>query len=131
MRNFLKINFLIASLFSFCTLYSQKQCNQLKFKNYGTDHGLTVTTAFSVVQDDYGFLWIASIDGLLRYDGYKFVAYKNNFNDSSSISDNTVSYLSKGKSNRIWLGTYSGGLNVLDATTGKFKRYINNPNNKN
>src|SRR6185503_12223513 len=60
-----------------------------------------------------------------------FVSYKNNFNDSSSISDNTVSYLSKGKENRIWLGTYSGGLNALDATTGKFKRYVNDPGNKN
>ncbi len=131
MRNFLKINILIASLFSFCFLYSQKQCNQLKFRNYGTDQGLAVTTAFSIVQDDNGFLWIASIDGLLRYDGYKFVAYKNNFNDSTSISDNTVSFLSKGKGNKIWLGTYSGGLNVLDANTGKFKRYQNNPSDKN
>ncbi|MBK7667839.1 MAG: hypothetical protein IPJ32_11165 [Sphingobacteriaceae bacterium] len=131
MRNFLKIVFLVASLFSFCILYSQKQCTQIKFKNYGTDQGLAVTTAFSIAQDDNGFLWIASIDGLLRYDGYKFVAYKNNFNDSSSISDNTVSYLTKGKENRIWMGTYSGGVNVLDANTGKFKRYQNNPNNKN
>ncbi len=131
MRNFFKIIFLTASLFSFCILYSQKQCDQLKFKNYGTDQGLAVTTAFSIVQDDYGFLWIASIDGLIRYDGYKFVAYKNNFNDSSSISDNTISYLSKGRSNRIWMGTYSGGLNSLDATTGKFKRYVNNSGDKN
>ncbi|MBP7808944.1 MAG: SpoIIE family protein phosphatase [Bacteroidia bacterium] len=128
MRNFLKIFFLVASVFSFCILYSQKQCTQVKFKNYGADQGLAVTTAFSIVQDDNGFLWIASIDGLLRYDGYKFVSYKNNFNDSSSISDNTVSYLSKGKGNHIWMGTYSGGVNVLDANTGKFKRYQNNPN---
>jgi ligand-binding sensor domain-containing protein/serine phosphatase RsbU (regulator of sigma subunit) len=131
MRNFFKIIFLVASLFSSCVLYSQKQCTQVKFKNYGADQGLAVTTAFSIVQDDNGFLWIASIDGLLRYDGYKFVAYKNNFNDSSSISDNTVSYLSKGRGNHIWMGTYSGGVNVLDANTGKFKRYQNNPNDKN
>lgn len=131
MRSLIKIIFLAASVFSSCSLYSQKQCTQLKFKNYGTDQGLAVTTAFSIVQDDNGFLWIASIDGLLRYDGYKFVAYKNNFNDSSSISDNTVSFLSKGKNNQIWMGTYSGGVNMLDANTGKFKRYQHDPNDKN
>ena len=131
MRSLIKICFFFASLFSFYGLFSQKQCNQLKFRNYGTDQGLAVTTAFSLVQDDNGFIWIASIDGLLRYDGYKFVAYKNNFNDSASISDNTVAYLSKGKDNRIWIGTYSGGVNVLDANTGKFNNYQNNLNNKN
>lgn len=111
--------------------FSQKQCSQLKFKNYGAEQGLAVTTAFSLVQDDNGFLWIATIDGLLRFDGYKFVAYKNNYNDSTSISDNTVSYLSKGKENRIWMGTYSGGLNALNANTGRFRRYQNNPTDKN
>lgn len=131
MRKCLSIFLVIASVCSSFFLNAQKLCSQLKFKNYGTEQGLTVTTAFSIVQDDNGFLWIASIDGLLRYDGYKFVAYKNNYNDSSSISDNTVSYLSKGKGNRIWMGTYSGGLNVLDANTGKFKRYQNNPSDKN
>jgi ligand-binding sensor domain-containing protein/serine phosphatase RsbU (regulator of sigma subunit) len=131
MRNFVKIIFLTASLFSSCFLYSQKQCSALKFKNYGADQGLPVTTAFSMIQDNNGFLWIASIDGLQRYDGYKFTAYKNNFNDSSSISDNTVSFLHKGKGNNIWLGTFSGGLNLLNANTGKFKRYQHNSSNKN
>ncbi len=134
MKSIIKINiFILLFLFSIGStkIFAQKQWSQLKFKRFGVDQGLTVTTAFSIVQDENGFLWIATIDGLLRYDGYKFIHYKNNFNDSTSISDNTVSTLCKGPHNIIWVGTYSGGLNRLDASTGKFKRFQNIPGNKN
>jgi ligand-binding sensor domain-containing protein/serine phosphatase RsbU (regulator of sigma subunit) len=110
-------------------LHSQKQWGTLKFKRFGVDQGLPVTTAFSIVQDQKGFIWVATIDGLMRYDGYHFVAYKNNYNDSASLSDNTLSTLLVGKDNKLWAGTYSGGLNCLDISTGKFKRYQNIPGN--
>ncbi len=110
---------------------AQKQWSALKFRRYGVDQGLTVTTAFSIVQDAKGFLWVSTIDGLMRYDGYHFIAYKNNYNDSTSISDNTLTMLLVGKGNKLWAGTYSGGLNCLDIATGKFKRYQNIPGNKN
>ncbi|MGZ4037757.1 MAG: ligand-binding sensor domain-containing protein, partial [Bacteroidia bacterium] len=127
-----QICFSFAFLFLTCaTLFSQQQWANLKFRRYGVEQGLTVTTAFSIVQDDRGFLWIATIDGLQRYDGYKFVAYKTDFNDSTSISDNTVSQLFHGRENKIWAGTYSGGLNCFDVATGKFKRYQNSSSNPN
>ncbi len=128
MKSHSKIQFFLLLFFGvFCcfSVFAQQQHAHLKFQRFGVDQGLTVTTAFSIVQDDHGFLWIATIDGLQRYDGYKFTAYKNNFNDSCSVSDNTISYLYKGKGNVIWVGTYAGGLNRLDINTGKFKRYQN------
>src|SRR4051812_36507775 len=125
MKRLIRSSFLCFFLFSFSAVFSQHQWEQLKFQRFGVEQGLSVTTAFNIVQDDYGFLWIATIDGLQRYDGYSFVHYKNDFNDSASLSDNTVSCIVKGKGNVLWVGTYSGGLNRLDITTGKFTRYQN------
>ena len=38
-----------------------------------------------VIQDKYGFLWIATTDGLNRYDGYNFKIYKNDPGDKNSL----------------------------------------------
>lgn len=131
MRSTLRLFFIFLVLSTAFQSLGQKQWSSLKFRRYGVDQGLTVTTAFSMVQDAKGFLWISTIDGLMRYDGYHFVSYKNNYNDSTSISDNILSMLLIGKGNKLWAGTYSGGLNCLDIATGKFKRYQHIPGNEN
>jgi ligand-binding sensor domain-containing protein/serine phosphatase RsbU (regulator of sigma subunit) len=123
--------FLFLVLFPDEASFSQKQWDRLRFQRFGVDQGLTVTTAFNIVQDSHGFLWISTIDGLLRYDGYKFFHYKNDYNDSTSISDNTVSTLLTGKDNKLWIGTYAGGVNCLDIASGKFRRIQHIPSNPN
>src|ERR1043166_9100597 len=89
----------------------------LSFQRFGIEQGLTVTTAFSIVQDDHGFLWISTIDGLVKYDGYTFTTYKNDFNDSLSLSDNTLSTIYKDKKGNFWVGTYNEGVNCFDPRT--------------
>src|ERR1051326_3181035 len=103
--------------------FSIAQNVPLKFQRFGVDQGLTVTTAFSIVQDDNGFLWISTIDGLHRYDGYTFVTYKNNFDDPQSLSDNTLSTIFKDSKGNFWIGTYNEGVNCFDPRTGRCKRY--------
>ncbi|MFL5765739.1 MAG: two-component regulator propeller domain-containing protein [Bacteroidia bacterium] len=131
MSRLAKNSFAFLCLLSVQLTFSQAQWGQLRFQHFGVDQGLSVTTAFNIVQGDNGFLWIATIDGLQRYDGYNFVHYKNHLNDSTSLSDNTVSTIAKGKGGMLWVGTYSGGLNKLDIATGKFIRFQNIPGDKN
>ena len=54
-------------------------------KNYTTDHGLPHNHVRSLAQDSTGFLWIATWDGLSRYDGYEFRNYYHNPADSTSL----------------------------------------------
>ncbi|HEY6160517.1 MAG TPA: two-component regulator propeller domain-containing protein, partial [Bacteroidia bacterium] len=110
---------------------SLAQNTPLKFQRFGVDQGLTVTTAFSIVQDDNGFLWISTIDGLHRYDGYNFVTYKNNFDDPQSLSDNTLSTIFKDSKGNFWIGTYNEGVNCFDPRTGHCKRYDAHSNDPN
>ncbi|OQX95840.1 hypothetical protein B6I21_03400 [candidate division KSB1 bacterium 4572_119] len=82
--------------------------------------GLSQSTVTSIVQDDEGYMWFGTIDGLNRYCGYGFKVFKNNPNDSTSIEDNIIMSLCKGRDGTIWAGTLSRGLSKFDHKTGKF-----------
>lgn len=43
-----------------------------------------------VVQDRYGFIWVGTDFGLSRFDGYRFVNYRHDKNDTTSILDNII-----------------------------------------
>lgn len=122
--------FFLPFLFLLHCISSYAQEARLKFQRFGVDQGLTVTTAFSIVQDENGFLWISTIDGLLRYDGYRFTNYKNNFKDSTSLSDNTLSTIFQDKKGLFWVGTYNEGVNCFNPRTAKAKHYRNVPGNE-
>jgi ligand-binding sensor domain-containing protein len=87
--------------------------------------GLSQSTVNCIVQDEDGFLWIGTQDGLNQYDGYNFTYYFNQPGDSTSLSDNYITSLCLAPDGSIWAGTMSGGLNHLDKKTGRFSRYQN------
>jgi len=86
---------------------------------FNVDNGLSQSAITGVIQDSYGFIWIATQDGLNRYDGYNFKIYRNNPLDSSSLSNNSVNSICEDKNGDIWLGT-NLGLSMLDRKTGRF-----------
>ena len=55
-------------------------------KRISSDDGLSHNIVNDIVQDGKGFMWIATHDGLNRFDGYEFKVYRFNPNDSTSIS---------------------------------------------
>ena len=114
-----KILFSFSALFIYCNLTAQ-----IKFEHYSIENGLSQSVVLDVVQDKTGFLWIATQDGLNRFDGYEFKIFKNDPNDSTSISDNWINAISLGKENCLWLATESGGINKFDLSTYKSVRYL-------
>ena len=106
-------------------LYAQ----DLRFEHIGTEHGLSNNSVKSIVQDWQGFIWIATKDGLNRYDGYNFVYYRNDPADSTSISDNNITALLEDRSGRLWIGTNGGGLNLFDWATGTFNHFRHQADN--
>ncbi len=74
----------------------------------------------SIVQDSRGYIWFGTATGLNRYDGYEFVIYQNDFNDSLSISDNDITELYQDKNGYLWIGTTDGILNKFDPLNRNF-----------
>ncbi|SHK36691.1 sensor histidine kinase [Chryseobacterium polytrichastri] len=60
-------------LFFFFTTYSQKYNIQL----YNTDNGLPQNSVKDIIKDRYGFIWLTTENGIVRYDGTNFLVYKN------------------------------------------------------
>ena len=97
--------------------------DNVRFRHLNQANGLSSSMISSIVQDDLGFVWIGTQDGLNRYDGYQMTIFRNIPDDSNSISHNQITCLLKDISDNIWIGT-AEGLNVYDQLSGKFRKYI-------
>ena len=86
----------------------------------GASDGLSQGMVYDILQDQKGFIWLATRDGLNRYDGYTFQTYLNDPLDPYSIADNEVESLYEDQWGRIWSGTMNNGISVLDPKTVKF-----------
>jgi ligand-binding sensor domain-containing protein/signal transduction histidine kinase len=91
--------------------------DSVRFRNFGISSGLSQVTARALLQDDQGFMWIGTQDGLNRFDGYNFRVYQRDRRNPSSLSDNHVTALARGDQESLWVGTMAGGLNRLDPAT--------------
>jgi diguanylate cyclase (GGDEF)-like protein len=90
-----------------------------RFSHLFVAQGLSQNTIVSGVQDNQGFLWFASKDGLNRYDGFDFKVYRHDVNDINSISSNDIHALYRDQAGVLWIGTDSG-LNKYDEHTNSF-----------
>lgn len=93
---------------------------RLRFRNIGVADGLSQPSALAIVQDAQGFIWVATQDGLDRYDGYGFRAFKHDRADASSIASNHLNRLLVDTWGRVWAGTTSGGLSRYDQQLDRF-----------
>ncbi len=76
-----------------------------------------------MVQDDRGFIWMGTSDGLNRYDGYEFIVFRNSKGDSTTLSSSSVSCLFSDTDGMIWVGT-NVGLNKINPRTFEVKSYF-------
>ena len=104
---FLVFNFLIS------------QQVEIRFNQLSINDGLSQSTIYSVVQDDDGFIWIGTQDGLNKYDGYNVQQYKHQIKNSKSLSNSYINYICKGDNGSLWIGTLSG-LNHYNRATKEF-----------
>lgn len=107
---------------------SYAQSPKIVFERIAKEQGLIPGNVNDIIQDSVGFIWMATENGLCRYDGYNFIYYKHEVNDSKSLSYNHVFSLLEDKNGIIWVGTLGGGLNKFNSRTGEFKRFNHNPN---
>lgn len=96
------------------------------FKNYTVTHGLSHDVVRDILQDSMGFIWVATQDGLCRFDGYTFKVYKSVYQDSTSLSSNKVIALEEDKNQNIWVATWGGGISVYDRKLDQFRRFRRN-----
>ncbi len=114
---------LVQILLVLCITPLWPQSGGLSFDRLNLEQGLSQGTVHCLLQDQKGFLWIGTQDGLNKYDGYGFTVFRYDREDSLSISDNWINCLFEDQQGFLWVGTLSGGLNKFDRTTGTFENY--------
>jgi PAS domain S-box-containing protein len=102
--------------------------SHVRFEHLTIDDGLSQNAGLAFLQDQQGYLWFGTQDGLDRYDGYKIVEYKNDPENKNSLSSNSIISLFQDKEGLIWIGTWGGGLNSYDPIKNEFTRYTPDPN---
>ncbi len=120
-RNFqikIKLLLVIVTLFIICV---SAQSNY-HFKNFPDVERLSNNQVSDFFQDSYGFMWIATGDGLNRYDGRSVKIYKNVQGDAESLPDNATMQVIEDQDKNIWVACYNA-IGKLDRKTDKFKKY--------
>ncbi|VXC14814.1 Transcriptional regulator [Luteimonas sp. 9C] len=98
----------------------------LSLEMYGLDEGLSQLTVSAMTGDDQGFLWVATQDGLNRFDGHRFRAYRNASDQpeggANLVSSSIDSLGFEPRRTRMWLGTNDAGLEVVHLPTWTQRR---------
>jgi signal transduction histidine kinase/CheY-like chemotaxis protein/streptogramin lyase len=83
------------------------------FRTFGVADGLPSSTVWKLAQDDDGYIWIGTADGLARYDGVAFRIWRHAADDPASLAGDDVTALFVDHKNRLWCGGEDAGLNLL------------------
>lgn len=82
--------------------------------HYSTDDGLASNAIAYILQDDYGFIWLATWNGLSRFDGYNFYNYRTGNASHIANLHNRILSMTCDHSQNIWLNMYDGRIFALD-----------------
>lgn len=96
---------------------------EYRFESINEHNGLHNLRLGDFVQDQQGFIWIASEDGLHRYDGKDFQIYLEEDGKSTSVLTSWISTLEVDKQGRIWVAYNGGGFSIYTPENDKFTHF--------
>ena len=105
------------------------QLTDPRFEQVSVEQGLSNYAVTKIVQDQQGFLWFGTEDGLNKYDGYEFTVYKPDAADSNSLPGRFVQALYADRAGNVWVAAGGDGLRWYNPDTDKFDRFKHDPHN--
>lgn len=125
-NSFLRI--LLVIILLLCQIvYTQN--NSYKFERFTINNGLSNNSVNCVLQTHDGYLWIATKDGLNRFDGQTFKVFKKNASQKNSLPENYIMHLYEDRKHILWIGTWGVGLCRYDPIQEEFIRVDKSNNN--
>lgn len=90
----------------------------LRHGSWSTENGLPQNSVHQILQTKDGFLWVATEDGIARFDGVMFKTFKHD--NELAFASNDACCLAEGPSGDLWIGTDDG---LLRLRQGVFQRF--------
>ena len=97
------------------------------FQHLGVNEGLPQNTVNATLQDSQGFIWVATEDGLVRYDGYETRHYAVERGKPGSLPGNYVWAMAEDRAGDLWLVIKNGGLVRWSRSTERFTTFRHDP----
>jgi signal transduction histidine kinase/ligand-binding sensor domain-containing protein/CheY-like chemotaxis protein/HPt (histidine-containing phosphotransfer) domain-containing protein len=97
----------------------QLTTSQYRWDVWQKEDGLPQNSVTSILQTRDGYLWLGTLEGLVRFDGQRFVIFDKQ--NTAEMRDNNVAALYEARDSSLWVGTDGGGL--LRYQAGKFTPY--------
>jgi ligand-binding sensor domain-containing protein/signal transduction histidine kinase len=104
-----------------------KRTTPVRFERVMDENANVLTGPSQVIQDQYGFIWVGSVDGLARYDGYHFKFFKHDLDDPQSLSSNQVTAVFEDQQGNLWVGTEGEGLDRFNRAQETFTHFRHIP----
>jgi len=100
--------------------------NVVSFDFFSQEDGLPNNQIQCIYQDKKGWIWLGTSLGLSRFDGYRFVNFTHNPDDTTTLSGSLVRVIFEDSRGNLLIGTENGGLNVFDRDRERFSHPYKN-----
>ncbi|NDV77975.1 two-component regulator propeller domain-containing protein [Dysgonomonas sp. 511] len=94
------------SIIILCSVLSLQGQQRYFFEHYGPEDGLPQHTVMSILQDNKGFIWFSTWNGLCRFDGYNFYTYRIRQGDKYHMRSNRIDFICEDAYGYIWTLPY-------------------------
>ena len=108
MNNGIKILLLLYYAVSGMRLSAQTLNPQLNFKQLHVQNGLAQNIVYHFLQDNQGYIWIGTRNGLTRYDGITTLNFYHNEQSKSSLASNFITRILEDSAHTLWIGNEKG-----------------------
>ena len=99
-----------------------QESRQYSFTHFSTVNGLAANFVNNIVQDDRGYMWLATINGLQRYDGNNFLTFSHDPDNSNSIPAENVYFVFKDHKGRLWIATIDNSIGIFDTENFQYHK---------
>lgn len=100
----------------------------LRFDRLSREQELSQVSVADIAQDRHGFLWVATQDGLNRFDGYGFTVFLHDPAEPGSLSQNQLIDLVPARDGSLWVVPFAPGvIDRYDPATEQFRAYRHDP----
>ena len=113
----------LAAVAMLATAGSRADLPPMVFSHLTMDDGLSQATVNDVLQDSQGFMWLATENGLNRYDGGEVRRYYRERNKSDGLASDFIWAIDEDRAGNLWLATEGGGVAVWNRQTDTFRSY--------
>lgn len=99
-----------------------------QFRHYNIENGVPSNGISSILQDQKGYIWLGTENGLSRFDGNQFIFYQKSNPLYPNLHASSINAICETNTNELWLGT-ENGVYIYNQITDSFTPFLKRTNN--